>query len=1100
MVMSKKIALTPEQAKAVNYEGKNILVSAAAGCGKTTLMIQRIIRKIVENKVNIDELVVVTFTEAAAAELKQRLEIALNENLEQDPDFISQQISKLNDAYISTFHSLCLRLLKENGVIFKFDDAIKVADALQIKNLKLKAFKQLENENINNEDYIALRDAYSSLIDSSTFFELLNNTLDICITKGSIEGFLKNAEQPLVIKSIFDYDEYAKVQTEATLTSLNLIINLFENSLDEENTVEFNEKLTSEINFFNSLLHLVYNGDYQAIQEQLASYKIFDKPRVTKTNTFQVIRQNQPIVKDEIEKNLKKLYSLTNDEYVYIIKTNQNNVALLLKYVQKYQAILKKLKKETGILEYNDLEQEALDLLYDNNSESMIALQLKTKFNEIMIDEYQDTNIIQEKIVKALANGSNTFMVGDLKQAIYRFRNATPQLFVDKYELYQTEEMGIVIDLSYNFRSKNEVLDTTNFIFKSVFSKNVGGINYDQKNQLNFGNTELNEVAGDFKTRLFFNIIPTEEKSNVDQKYYASAKAIVNEIKNLLNNGVKCNDITILFRQRNRSFLLTNILNQENIPYMIHDNSGFYTSYEIRDLINILKVLTNPDDDIALLSILRSYFCNLNEADLLELALLEGNSYYQKLNNSTYTDTLNLLNDLIYFAKDNTPLTIINYIYEKTDYLAYLQKHTNYEQILMNINTFKKIISEGLDYYNSLEYLINELDSSIASNFDTARPATLSEKEDVINIMTIHKSKGLEFKYVFFFDESDVKFDKGQNATNIRAYQTNLILPFFDLKQRIKAANPLNRLLDFVNKKEILAEELRVLYVALTRAQLQLNLFTNINESRLLELQSLMRNENDWLISESVMMNMKKIFDAITLSFMRHKSGLKLRESMPLNCYDEIYKYKDNLFEVNNYDYSLLNKDDNLNSYHNYPIKQVAKALVEIKGNEKLTPSKHQTEMLDFSNIKEFDTFKQGTLVHKVFELLDFKSPTILEDLAYLVKEYNIYQKNYDGLKAFFNSDYFKIFRNSDVHKEYSFSLMNDGSITNGIIDLYIETVDEVYIVDYKSDNLSIEELKLNYQKQLLIYQDIVSKRTTKKSICLIYSLHNKDFIEIKSS
>ncbi|MDH6604085.1 ATP-dependent helicase/nuclease subunit A [Bacilli bacterium PM5-9] len=1096
---------TDEQKHAIEFDGNNVLVSAAAGCGKTTLMIQRIIRKVLNNRVNIDEIIVVTFTEAAAAELKERLEKELNKNIDIDPEFINHQLSILNDAYISTFHALCLRLLEENGVLFNFDNTIKVADATQLKNLKIKAFNILEKENIYNDEYLKIREQYTTITDYGEFFNLINNTLEVCITKDSLKNFIAKANSFSKPTSIFEYDDFSDIHIEASLTTLSLIIKLLEDSFDETNSNDTELKISNAIEFFKDLEKLIIGNDYQKIHTMLNEYKFFSKPRETINNAHESIRLNHAKIKIEIEDNLKPLYRLSNDEYLYLISNNNFNIKSLLTYVEKYHFILNTLKKETGILEFNDLEQEVLKLLYCNDQESEVALSLKPKFNEIMIDEYQDTNLIQEKIVSALANGSNTFMVGDVKQSIYRFRNATPQLFSDKYTLYKNSDNGIVIDLSDNFRSKNEVLETTNFIFKSTFSKNIGGIDYDKNNQLNFANKELNNEVGDFKTKLFYNITTKDNKLNKAEKYLECAKAIVNEIKKLVNNNREYRDIAILFKQRTHSKLLTNLLTQENIPFMIHDNSGFYTSYEIRDLLNLLKVLTNKNDDIAMLSVLRSYFFNLDENDLLELSLVDGKFYYDKLKNSNFKDEFILFNDLLNYAKDNSPLNIINYIYEKTTYINYIISHNNYEQFLMNISSIKKILNENLDYYNSLEYLIKELDQNISSNFDTAKPATLSEKENVVNIMTIHKSKGLEFKYVFLFDEGNIQFDNRHLNSSVKAYKNNLILKYFDSSQKTTLdtnksfKEPLSNLISFANKKEILAEELRVLYVALTRAKLQLYIFTNIDESRLLDFNTFLKNENDWLISEPIILDIKRMLEPTIISFIRHKDALKFRESAIINAPDNIYKYYNNLFELCEFDNSLLSNQDymqnNINTYKIQHISKTDNSLV--KPLEKVVPSSHKLPALDFDNIKEFDTFNQGKMVHRVFELLDFTSSTIENDLEQLIKKYNVYQKNYQGILAFIKSDYFKIFKDNIVKKEYSFSLLKDGQLINGIIDLYIETANDVYIVDYKSDNLSPSELIKSYQEQLHTYKKIIEKQTSKQIKCLIYSTINQQFIEI---
>lgn len=1091
-----KIIYTNEQLAAINTEGSNVLVSAAAGCGKTTLMIERIVRKVLINKVSLDKIIVVTFTEAAAAELKERLEKALNKQLQQEKDnaFLQQQLALLNDAYISTFHSLCLRLLEENGGTFNYDKKIKIGDSLQIKNLKKQAFKLLDEQFINEDNYLQLKDYFTTIYDDSNLFTLLDKTLEICITKGSLKEFITYNQQNLNLTSVFDYPLFNNLLFESTTISINYIISLLKQALQDDNNEKTEQNITETFHFFNDLTTSLTNQDYSALHQKLSNYKIFTRPRVSKDNLNIQINKVHPRIKEELEKQLQPLYRLSNEEYLKMISDNQTNVSHVLYYVSEYNKILAKLKKEQGLLEFNDLEQEALHLLYDDNDTfSQRALALQNNFNEIMIDEYQDTNLIQEKIVLALANDHNVFMVGDVKQAIYGFRNATPQLFSEKYQSYQNNLKGKVIDLDTNFRSKKEVLETTNFIFKSIFSANIGGINYDDKNTLKFGNKKLNDYTGDYTTKFFCNVYDKDDKLKINDLYLKTSQAITNEIKKLNSRGVNYNEITILFRNRQHSTILTDLFKQENIPYMIHDNKGFYASYEIKDLINLLKALTNPSDDIALLGVLRSYFFNLNENDLLTISLLSGQNNYQKLKHSTYQETYNLFEKLRIYALEHRPLELINYIYQETNYLTYLYNSNHYEQVLINITSFKTMLEDNIDYYNSLSYLVSELDYNIARDFDTAKPATLSSKENVVNIMTIHKSKGLEFNYVFLFDESKIRFENRNSSTNINYLGKQLILKYFDTKQKIYADNPLTNLIAFDNKKEILAEEFRILYVALTRAKLQLYIFTNISREALEESVEAIRHQRDWLIEEDYLIKLKKMLDSLILSLVRHKDGLKLRESLPVEASDDIYNYYGKLFEVNDYDYSLLSSTNQLQTIDKYPIKNVVKLNQESTSLEGITPSNHAIRTLNFDDISSFDSFEQGTNVHKLFELIDFNNPNF-DDL--LVK-YPLYSRNKEGLEAFFNDDFFNVIKDNFYRKEYAFIYQDEDNLIKGFIDLYVESATTIYIVDYKTDKISQDELIEQYTKQLAIYEDIISKNTSKEIVKMIYSLYHKKFITL---
>lgn len=1090
---------TQEQATAVFNEGNNILVSAAAGCGKTTLMVERIIRKIIQDKVNINELIVVTFTEAAAAELKQRLELELTKKLVLNPEdaFLQHQLAIINDSYIMTFHALCFRLLNENNAAFNFDNSLVIGDGMQIANLKQQAFHNLLSNHHLEDEFQILDSFYNNIIDNQGLFNIINQCLDICITKGSIKEF-KASNQNKIPSSIFSFDGFNEILCEATsfyLKNISVILKQMQSfDLSSKNVTSIEESIL----LFEQINNAFLQQNYQVMHELLSSYKIFSKPAKA-DNHFKHLHDT--LKKDNLIK-LQELYVLNNDETLAYITQNQKNVSSLLKYTEYYYNYLHDLKKKTGILEFNDLEQYLIELLYDGSSFSKTALTIQRNINEIMIDEYQDTNLIQEKIVNALANSQNTFMVGDLKQSIYRFRNATSKLFSDKYTNYKNDNnLGEVIDLSFNFRSKDEVLETTNYIFKSVFSYNIGGIDYDKNNQLYFKNEKLHEVVGDFKTKYFINTNADRVKKR--NNYQASVSMMITEIKKLIDTGIEYKQIAILFKNRSNINILKTGLEEAQIPFMLHTNTGFYSSYEIQDLINFLKFLVNPSDDVSLLGVLRSYFFNFSEQDLLELSLIKEKNYFLKLKNSKFLEAASLIQQIIIISKTKTPLELINDIYNLTNYTSYIEKHNNFEQFLINITTFKNIIQNNIDYYNSLSFIIDELDTNIARNFDESLPAILSSKQNVINLMTIHKSKGLEFDYVFLFDNSLINFSSEAKINNLNK---QLVIEYFDPVQKIKAVsplgnksfNPLTNLITFSNKKDIISEELRVLYVALTRAKYQLYIFDNLTMEQL-ELAAFKASlESEWLYSEAITLNFKRMLEPVLYSFLRHRNGLVLRDSTNMIVDDFVYSYYNNLFEVELVNVELNDVKKQRSSVTNkYPKELVIPKDIDVISIESTIPSLHTIEPLDFNKLTSFDSYQQGTNVHLVLETLDFNSKNIIDNLNNLCDNFDISISNREGLLAFIQSDFFNTIINNTYFKEYSFSYLDDNKLVNGIIDLYVETASIIYIIDYKSDNITINELINNYSEQLNTYSNIIKTSSNKTIVKLIYSIKHKQFIEV---
>ncbi|WP_423363530.1 UvrD-helicase domain-containing protein [Mycoplasma sp. P36-A1] len=1113
---------TEEQKNAIFKEGNNILVSAAAGCGKTTLMVQRIIRKIVNDRVSINQLVVVTFTEAAASELKQRLEEELNITLKKDLDqdvnnFLIHQLAILNDSYISTFHSLCLRLLKENMAEFKFEKPINIADSRTIRDLKMKAFNKLMNEYINDKELLQLDDFFNSVSDESTLFNIIDKTLTTCNSKGGISQFKNKVE--LNSDNIYEIEPYAAILIDAIDPLLNRLLNNVQEALNTDGFTKNN--IDTHTQFLNIVEKALSDFNNRVNYDTLYNLTQVAKPRKGSSNALKTNLEYQILDSDikECFEKLKKIVLTNENNILHVIKDNDYNVNILLKYVEIYKFYLEEYKYKSGYLEFDDLENYLLNILYNNDgSFSDIAISLKPKFNEIMIDEYQDTSSIQEAITKAISNGKNIFMVGDIKQSIYRFRNATSALFADKYEKYQDGKLGDLIELSYNFRSLPGVLESTNFIFKNIFSKSLGGINYDASNQLNFGNKNLLEkFPGQYNSKI---IINTNAESNgkkltVSKKWQASALIAAQQIRKMvddsanndLNQRIKYSDFAILTRNRAGWDAIETALKDNNIDYMAHGLVGFFETYEIRDLLNILEFVVNKDNDVALLGVLHSYFCNLNEAEILEISTIciPENKYaslYSKLRVSKYNEVFNFLEDILLNSYSLAPTNLIDYIYDNSLYHERIFSHNNYESFLMSISRFKNIIEANMDYYNSLEKLLIGINDTLSSSKDEDSVAVLSSQDNVVNIMTIHKSKGLEFKYVIMLDEAKINKKTKVDRNNISVLDNKLVLAPFNIATRTvlandknKSLNPIKPLIDFYDENEIISEELRILYVALTRAKLQLIIIRTVDNDDLHKIASSANQNIDWSIPITTLRDYGSLSDYIIASISRHKDGLNIRDSIAASSNDDIYLYDTHLFDV-----QLINFENDEttvfeNKLNTYPYLVVNKSDKKISKYDTIRPSDHGQQALDFSNIGDYDPFMMGNMTHLLLEELNFNSTEINDDILYLTNLYKVNQNMINGINSFVNDDFFNIIRNSNYIKEYSFIYFKNDKSMNGIIDLYVETLDTIYIVDYKTDRLSEKELVVNYSDQLNTYKNVLSITTTKPIKNMIYSLYNKKFI-----
>ncbi|MGL4382103.1 MAG: UvrD-helicase domain-containing protein, partial [Bacilli bacterium] len=418
---------------------------------------------------------------------KQRLEVELNKRLKVDSNnvFLKKQLDIINDCYIMTFHALCMRLLSENMLDFQFDKPLVIADKIALETLKYQTYLTFYNNHITTKEFNDLDAVYNNYpLDITKLYEILNRTIDLSSSKSSLETFIEtNKNQLLTFNSPFQYAPFNNILSEATKFYLDNIINTLSIMILNDDHEKLIPLVNDALLFFNELVVALNNQDYNTIYHNLSNYKLFNKPRNLQEHT----KASHDYLKKEYLSKLSELYTHNQDDYMNILHNNQSNASIILKYALAFNQSLLQAKKEQGYLEFNDLEQYALNLLYDENDNfTNVAISLQQHFNEIMIDEYQDTNPIQEKIVLALSNQHNMFMVGDLKQSIYRFRNATSQLFTTKYYQYEKNDNGALINLSFNFRSKNEVLEMTNFIFKNTFSKHIGGIEYDDNAKLYF--------------------------------------------------------------------------------------------------------------------------------------------------------------------------------------------------------------------------------------------------------------------------------------------------------------------------------------------------------------------------------------------------------------------------------------------------------------------------------------------------------------------------------------------------------------------------------------------------------------------------------------
>ena len=658
---------TDEQLEAINEDRNNVLVAAAAGSGKTAVLVERIINKIINKNIDIDKLLVVTFTNAAASEMRERILEAIYKKLDEDEnnEKLQRQITLLSKANICTIDSFCLDVVKNNFYEIGISPNFRIADNAELELLKQETVEELFDEKyeINDNKFLKLLETYSTYLSDDNLKNLVLGIYSFIQSSPFPNDWLEEKVKVFEIKDKLDID------FSESLWGKVIVKNIKEEALDCKLRLE---KVLKDLSRFEELQKyaVVINNDIEKVEKILNS-KTWDelynlKPEV-KFETWPTDRKitldEKNIAKDKRDK-IKKKFNTAID----VVNCNSKDANLdifemyeilesLKELVFEFEERLIKNKQEKNIVDFSDIEHYALNILLtkDKSGEyvpTQIAEKYRNKFSEIAIDEYQDSNLVQEYILSSISNGKNMFMVGDIKQSIYKFRQARPELFINKYENYSFSKdikeniPGIKIQLFKNFRSRKNILDTTNLIFDNIMSKELGDIDYNENEYLNLGanfeesenklvaqNTEINiiensnkiDVGADDSVCPELNEEPIEN-IELEAKYVAqridelidSKKEVFD--KNVGYRPITYKDIVILLRStKERANVFEKELLKLNIPVFSDTSSEFLDSIEIQTIMNLLKVIDNPIQDIPLVTVLRSFIGSFTDNELIKI-------------------------------------------------------------------------------------------------------------------------------------------------------------------------------------------------------------------------------------------------------------------------------------------------------------------------------------------------------------------------------------------------------------------------------------------------------------------------------------------------
>lgn len=1195
---------TKEQQKVIELRNRNILVSAAAGSGKTAVLVERIIQMLTdeEHPMDVDRLLIVTFTEAAASEMKERIRSAIETALEVNPGnaHLQRQSTLIHSAQITTIHSFCLSVIREHFHLIDMDPGFRIAEEGELRLLKQDVLSELLEEcYVNQEErFMELVEKLGSgkndkklegmilqLYEYSRSYPQPQKWLEHCVNQyAECETYLKQegtGEEPVFLRRALDWaQKYIEDLVELADQCIRICEEpdgpyMYAPMLEEDRIIL--DKLAGAANF-EELYERLSDIKWKAL-----SRKKDESVDSEKRTQVQDIRKQ---IKDLIGELGKTYFYETPAELLLDMANAKSTMEILAELVNRFAIMFADQKQRKHLIDYNDMEQFALQILTEEKEGELIpsqtAREYQEQFYEVMIDEYQDSNLIQEAILTSVSTVSrekyNIFMVGDVKQSIYRFRLSRPELFMEKYDSYSSEDSEMQkIDLHKNFRSRPEVLDGVNYIFRQIMRRDLGGIVYDEQAAL-YPGAEFEPVIGvDGKSAYEMELLLVDAQKTgnefelSDNNKQLEVRVIAKRIKELLRTAkvtdkasgqlrpAEYRDIVILMRSvKGWADVVSSILAEEGIPAYIGSTEGYFGTYEISVLLDYLQLLDNQRQDLPLAAVLASPFVGLNPQQLAEIRLAAKEGFFYKAaeglaqrageeEEKEEKDSLAYKLRAFYLQlthfREMVPYTAIHEllqkIIEETGFSLYVAAMPGGERRIANVEMLveKAAAFEGTSYKGLFNF-IRYIEQLQKYDVDYGEANIADEQENTVRIMSIHKSKGLEFPIVFV-----AGMGKKFNTTDITGSviihpEWGVGLDAVDLQRRTKIPTFLKKTIQQEIKLENLGEELRVLYVALTRAKEKLILVGCPSQKQLKEV-----SEDGMLCQKAVRRADGEVLPFYTLiganSYLHWVVPALMGEDAPVHCRiigrtemeeEEEIEQRSELLARDVlehwatgtvYDAKLREHLEVQSQYH-YPYAEEQKlklkfTVSELKKRAYLQEESGETVYEEPEVVPLIPQFLQeeevltgasrGSAYHKLLELLNYELSYDENSLTAMMEELQKERKLSDEMVQCIRKADILRFLNSDsgrrmqaaakrkqLSKEQPFVLGIDAKeiypdikgderiLVQGIIDVYFEEDGELVVLDYKTDNVrSAKELRDRYHAQLDYYAQALEQLLQKK-------------------
>lgn len=1169
-----EVKWTDAQRNAIYARGGTVLVSAAAGSGKTTVLVKRVIERLTDEKdpCSVDELLIVTFTKAAASHMKNKIGAAISEIISNETDVkrksrLLRQQMLLKCAKISTIDSFCGDVVRQNAQAIPLDSDYRLLDEAGMRSIMDSAYEETAEEfyNEGNADFLVLADMFTKSNDDKLLKELVYSLYDFASSYVNPKKWIEEIDRRLGCEKTDFTNDFAVTVIDSFREEILFCKALAQRACgileaDEACYEVYFPAFKSDIDFFDKLLDEMPEKFTEGNWDEIINLTLsnpFVKLNNLKSSLRCAFSENAKAIRDFYKALYKKAASsigVSSMDNRYDVEKLSPVVKMLSRFTLAFFDRFEKMKIEKNCADFSDVLHMALDLLIFENDGKMtktpLAQEYSNQFKEILIDEYQDTNEAQDILFNAVSrNGENLFFVGDVKQSIYGFRKAMPQIFLDKrkkYSDYDSENpvFPSTITLDSNFRSRKEITDFVNFVFCGLMSEGAGEIEYDERETLKAAASypETDDTCCEM------HIIEGSVLKEVEPSK-AQAVHIASEIKSFCKDGrFKFGDVAILLRTNKNIPLFVQTLNDMGVAAHADENENLFETEEVRTVFSLIKVIDNPVRDVPLLAVMMSPVFAFTADELAKIRIkCTSGSFYSAVafcaenGDKKCKNFLDVLSSFRFVSQTVTPGELVRHVLQKTGYKAVVSSRDKGARRRENLDIFRAFAdSFSSENEVGLSGFVRQLEK-IEKTISVKSSQASSSGENSVSVMTVHRSKGLEFP-VCFLAETEREFNKRSLSNDLLSHpKSGVGIIGIDTKRMIKYETLSRTAVKTDKEKTELSENMRVLYVAMTRAKEKLIIVGAPKDfSKTLTKASIISfgekinpvaikrasSYLEWLSAVAVghpdsdALRFESGFSDVRRVKVDFKLKIKLVDSLP-----EFDVAEETAKKTGKVDLEYLCKIKNGISYV-YPYAALSSVLAKRGASTAFEKTVDReffaSERPAFLNKTSLTAAGRGTAMHSFMQFCDYKNAkeSVKSEIARLkgsgfLSEIQAESLDIKRLERFFSSSLFeRILKSERVYREKKFIIgmspcefdeslsekfAGEKVVVQGILDCAFEEDGEIVIVDYKTDKVSDPQvLKSRYSGQLEIYKRAVEECLLKKvKETLLYSFYLETSVQI---